>query len=245
MALCPLYMNHQGAFTHTAIVSLPADTVFREDFTFGTIGPNNIISGLAHLCPMVAHFSRPILRDSDDSEYRMRGIIGNGLSRGGGLRTNALLEGGGQRTPTPCLPILGLDCFLQRPTFLPFHFSAVYLFAFSAFCLFFLFCLPTFGVHPSCEPFAGGNVSTTRVFLILRYYDEWKTILAAVVMLQSSVICLAHAKKTTILPLVFVQAINWENSLINTVLVFICTAPRYSSAQCLLNLYKTQYDVNT
>ena len=69
MALCPLYMNHQGAFTHTAIVSLPADTVFREDFTFGTIGPNNIISGLAHLCPMVAHFSRPILRDSDDSEY--------------------------------------------------------------------------------------------------------------------------------------------------------------------------------
>ena len=155
---------------------IPADTVFREDFTFGTIGPNNIISGLAHLCPMVAHFSRPILRDSDDSEYWMRGIIGNGISRGGGLRTNALLEGGGQRTPTPCLPILGLDCFLQRPTFLPFHFSAVYLFAFSAVCLFSFFCLPTFGVTTLLV-----NLLLVAMFRPhqLRCINEWKIILAA------------------------------------------------------------------
>ena len=107
----------------------------------------------------------------------MRGIIGNGLSRGGGLRTNALLEGGGQRTPTPCLPILGLDCFLQRPTFLPFHFSAVYLFAFSAVCLFSFFCLPTFGVTTLLVNLL--LVVMFRPHEFFSYYDEWKTVLAA------------------------------------------------------------------
>ena len=76
MALCPLYMNRQGAFTHIAILSLPADTLFREE--------NCLTPTASGLCTMVAHFSQPILWDSHNSEYWMHGKIGNGLFRGGG-----------------------------------------------------------------------------------------------------------------------------------------------------------------